>query len=329
MEISNKKQSVFSNTLVMTLIALLCCALWGSATPAIKTGYKLLEVSGVASIMLFAGVRFFLAGVLTVIIFSIGERKVLIPKKENVPRILAVSAFQTVIQYIFFYLGLAYTSGVKGTVASGSGAFFAVLIASLIFRQEKLTVKKISACVIGFVGIVIMNFDGLSLTGDALDLMGVCFVLLSTVSSSFSSVLTKKYSAYESPVVISGYQFMIGGIFMAAVGLAFGGKMYMGSVGGILDLVYLAFLSAIAYSLWGILLKHNPVSRVTVFNFMTPIFGVLLTLIFLPDEPSNVTPLGLVITLILISTGILLLNYKKTEKTPSKVTEKAQEENIA
>ena len=329
MEISNKKQSVFSNTLVMTLIALLCCALWGSATPAIKTGYKLLRVSGVASIMLFAGVRFFLAGVLTVIIFSIGERKVLIPKKENVPRILAVSAFQTVIQYIFFYLGLAYTSGVKGTVASGSGAFFAVLIASLIFRQEKLTVKKISACVIGFVGIVIMNFDGLSLTGDALDLMGVCFVLLSTVSSSFSSVLTKKYSAYESPVVISGYQFMIGGIFMAAVGLAFGGKMYMGSVGGILDLVYLAFLSAIAYSLWGILLKHNPVSRVTVFNFMTPIFGVLLTLIFLPDEPSNVTPLGLVITLILISTGILLLNYKKTEKTPSKVTEKAQEENIA
>lgn len=329
MEISNKKQSVFSNTLVMTLIALLCCALWGSATPAIKTGYKLLEVSGVASIMLFAGVRFFLAGVLTVIIFSIGERKVLIPKKENVPRILAVSAFQTVIQYIFFYLGLAYTSGVKGTVASGSGAFFAVLIASLIFRQEKLTVKKISACVIGFVGIVIMNFDGLSLTGDALDLMGVCFVLLSTVSSSFSSVLTKKYSAYESPVVISGYQFMIGGIFMAAVGLAFGGKMYMGSVGGILDLVYLAFLSAIAYSLWGILLKHNPVSRVTVFNFMTPIFGVLLTLIFLPDEPSNVTPLGLVITLILISTGILLLNYKKTEKTPPKATEKAREENIA
>ena len=325
MQISDKKQSIFSNTLVMTLIALLCCALWGSATPAIKTGYKLLKVSGVASIMLFAGVRFFLAGVLTVIIFSVGERKLLVPQKENIPRILAVSAFQTVIQYIFFYLGLAYTSGVKGTVASGSGAFFAVLIASLIFRQEKLTFKKICACVIGFVGIVIMNFDGLSLTGDALDLMGVGFVLLSTVSSSFSSVLTKKYSAYESPVVISGYQFMIGGIFMVAVGLIFGGEMYMGDILGILDLIYLAFLSAIAYSLWGILLKHNPVSRVTVFNFMTPIFGVLLTLLFLPDEPSNVTPLGLVITLVLISAGILLLNYKGPQKAEPKRQENAEE----
>ena len=314
MQIRDKKQSAFSNPIIMTLVALLCCALWGSATPAIKTGYKLLSVSGVASIMLFAGMRFFLAGIFTVIIFSAAERKFLVPKKENVPKILAVSAFQTVIQYIFFYLGLAYTSGVKGTVASGSGAFFSVLIASLIFRQEKLTFKKIAACVIGFLGIVIMNFDGLFLAGDALDLMGVGFVLLSTVSSSFSSVLTKKYSAYESPVVISGYQFMVGGLFMAIVGFAFGGRVYMNSLPGVLDLIYLALLSAVAYSLWGILLKHNPVSRVTVFNFMTPIFGVLLTLVFLPDEPSNVTPLGLVITLVLICGGILLLNYKKTPK---------------
>ncbi len=315
MQYNEKKQNIFSNPIIMTLTALVCCALWGSATPAIKTGYKLLEVSGVASIMLFAGMRFFLAGILTVIIFSFAERKFLIPKKENIPRILTVSAFQTVIQYIFFYLGLAYTSGVKGTVASGSGAFFSVLIASLIFRQEKLTLKKIAACVMGFFGILIMNMDGLSFTGEALDLMGVAFVLLSTVSSSFSSVLTKKYSAYESPVVISGYQFMVGGLFMAVVGFAFGGRVYMGSFPGMLDLIYLAFLSAIAYSLWGILLKHNPISRVTVFNFTTPIFGVLLTLLFLPEEPSNVTPFSLTITLILICAGILLLNYKKTKKT--------------
>ena len=325
MQLNEKKQSIFSNPIIMTLVALLCCALWGSATPAINTGYKLLEVSGVASIMLFAGMRFFLAGILTVVIFSVAERRVLIPKKENIPRILSVSAFQTVIQYIFFYLGLAYTSGVKGTVASGSGAFFSVLIASLIFKQEKLTVKKISACVIGFLGILIMNFDGLSLSGGALDLMGVGFVLLSTVSSSFSSVLTKRYSAYESPVVISGYQFMIGGLFMAIVGFIFGGRVYMGDFLGILDLVYLAFLSAIAYSLWGILLKYNPVSRVTVFNFMTPIFGVLLTLLFLPDEPSNVKPLSLVITLILISAGILMLNYRKTPKPEAIKEENAEQ----
>ena len=134
----------------------------------------------------------------TVIIFSIARRKLLYPKLENIPRVLTVSAFQTVIQYIFFYLGLAYTTGVKGTVTSGSGAFFAVIIASLIFRQEKLTVKKILACVIGFVGIVVINFNGLTLTDDPMDILGVVFVLLSTISSSFSSVLIKRYSKTKS-----------------------------------------------------------------------------------------------------------------------------------
>ena len=313
-KLTQTRQSIFSNPIILVLVAMICCALWGSATPAIKTGYKLLEVSGVASIMLFAGIRFFLAGIFTVIIFSISGRKFLLPKKKSIPKILTVSIFQTVLQYIFFYLGLAYTSGVKGTVASGSGAFFAVVIACLIFKQERLTFKKVAACVIGFVGILVMNIDAIAFTGDLLDLMGVAFVLLSTVSSSFSSVLIKKYSAYENPVVISGYQFIVGGAFMAAVGFIFGGRINFLDPFGILDLIYLGLLSAVAYSLWGILLKHNPVSRVTVFNFMTPIFGVLLTLLFLPEEDSGVGALNLVITLILISFGILLLNCTKQKK---------------
>ena len=312
--LQTEKKSIFSNPAVLVLVALLCCALWGSATPAIKTGYALLGVSGVPSIMLFAGLRFTLAGIFTVIIFSIARRKFLVPKKENVTRVLTVSVFQTVIQYIFFYLGLAYTTGVKGTVTSGSGAFFAVIIASLIFKQEKLTVKKILACVIGFVGIVVINFNGLTFTDDFLDILGVIFVLLSTVSSSFSSVLIKRFSKYEDPVVISGYQFIVGGIFMVIVGLIFGGRIYVSDFGGVAILIYLALLSAVAYSLWGLLLKYNPVSRVTVFNFMTPVFGVLLTMLFLPGENSSVAPWNLAITLVLVSLGIFLLNFNPQKK---------------
>ena len=313
-DLKNRKSSIFQNPIVLTLIALLCCALWGSATPAIKTGYKLLAVEGVPSIMLFAGIRFLLAGIFTVIIFSIARKKLLFPKKENWGKVLTVGAVQTVIQYIFFYLGLAYTSGVKGTIASGTGAFFSVLIASLIFRQEKLTAKKIIACTIGFFGIVMINLNGLTFTSDPLDLLGVGFVLLSAIALSFSSVLTKKYSAYEDPVTISGYQFIIGGAFMIIVGLICGGNITVSNVGGVLDLIYLALLSAIAYSLWGILLKHNPVSKITVFNCSTPIFGTMLTLLLMPGESNAVNPIVLVIALVLISSGILLLNFKKQTK---------------
>ena len=264
--------------------------------------------------MLFAGVRFFLAGVLTVVIFSIARRKLLFPKRENIDKVLKVASVQTVIQYVLFYLGLAYTSGVKGTVASGTNAFFSVLIAALIFKQEKLTTKKILACAMGFLGIVVINLNGLTPSGSSTELLGVVLVILSTVAYAFSSVLIKRYSAYEDPVTISGYQFMVGGLFMALVGLVSGGSISFTSLGGVLDLIYLAFLSAIAYSVWGILLKHNPVSRVSVFSCAIPIFGTVLTMLLLPGESSSVHPVIIAVTLLLVSSGILLLNYRKADK---------------
>ena len=188
-------------------------------------------------------------------------------------------------------------------------AFFSVLVASLVFRQEKLIPKKILACVLGFAGIIIINLKGLEFTMNWGDL----FVIFSAICLAFSSVLIKKFSKYEDPVVISGYQFIIGGIFLALLGLILGGSLDLSSLKGDLILVYLSFLSAIAYALWGILLKHNPVSRVSVFSFTTPIFGTLLSLLMLP-ESSGVEVVNLIITLILVASGILLLNYQKRKK---------------
>ncbi len=303
-----KNNKIYTNTVFVTLAALLCCALWGSATPFIKIGYELiLPEKNVPSTILFAGVRFTLAGLLTVLIYSIARRRILIPKKENITKILTVGCFQTVIQYIFFYVGLANTTGVKGTIASGSNAFFAILIASLFFRQEKLTAKKILACIMGFAGVILINLNGLDFN---MNFFGDCFVIFASVSYAISSVLMKRYSSYEDPVIISGYQFIAGGLFMIIVGVAAGGVVAVSGAAATGVLVYLALLSAVAYALWGVLLKYNPVSKVTVFSFMIPVFGVILSSLML-TEKSNVTPMNLIITLVLICAGIILLNYKK------------------
>ncbi len=295
---------------IVALTAIFCCALWGSATPCIKIGYQLMRPdSSVPSTVLFAGLRFFFAGILTVLIFSIARRKLLFPKIENTGRILTVSLFQTVLQYIFFYVGLSLTSGVKGTVASGSGAFFAILIASLVFRQEKLGVKKIAACILGFSGIIAINLKGLDLNVN----FGDISVIISAIAYATSTVLMKRFSKYEDPVVISGYQFIVGGAVMILGGLAFGGRVSINSYQAVLMLAYLALLSALAYSLWGILLKYNPVSRVSIFNFMTPVFGVLLSWLML-NEASDVEAVNLIISLLLVCAGIFLLNFNPSAK---------------
>lgn len=304
-----QKNNVFTNPIFVVLLALLCCALWGSATPFIKLGYQeILKTAkpDVPSTILFAGTRFAFAGLLTIIIYSIARKRILIPAKKNLGRIGIVSLCQTVIQYFFFYIGLANTSGDKGTIMSGTSCFFALLISSLIFKQEKLTPKKIIACIIGFAGIVAVNLNGLELTFN----IGDACVLLSGVSLAFSSVLIKSYSKHEDPVTISGYQFMVGGLVMIIVGLIAGGKMHFDSPKGLVILVYLAFLSAIAYAVWGMLLKFNPVSKVTVFNFTTPIFGVILVKLMMPEQ-SSVHIVNLIIALALVSLGVFLLNYNK------------------
>ena len=311
MTTTENQNKLFTNIFFIAAAALLCCALWGSATPFIKIGYELiLPNRDVPSTILFAGIRFTLAGIITVLIYSIAKRKILYPKIENIGRVLTVSAFQTVIQYIFFYIGLSITTGVKGTVISGSNAFFAILISALIFRQENLNLKKIIACILGFAGIIVVNLNGLDFTMN----YGDAFVMISNIAYAVSSVLIKRFSKYEDPVVISGYQFIIGGAVMVGAGLLLGGKVAFTTPASIGVIIYLALLSAIAYSLWGILLKHNPVSKVTIYSFMIPVFGVLLTKLMLPESESNVSALSLVITLLLICTGIIILNYKKPEK---------------
>ena len=312
----NKKfdvQRVFTAPVIVVLGALLCCALWGSATPFIKMGYKIMFEGGkpdVISTILFAGIRFAFAGFITMALYSIARRKVLYPKPENFGKVAIIAAFQTIIQYFFFYVGLANTSGAKGTIISGSSSFFAIFISTLMFKQEKLTAKKVIACVIGFAGIIAVNLNGLDFS---MNLTGDGFVLFSAMSLAFSSVLIKIFSKSEDPVVISGYQFMLGGTVMIIVGLIGGGKIDNFTLKGAAILVYLSFLSAIAYALWGMLLKFNQVSKVTIFSFMTPVFGVLLTKIMLPEE-STVKLVNLLISLVLVCAGVFMLNYVKQTK---------------
>ena len=89
-----------------------------------------------------------------------------------------------------------------------------------------------------------------------------------------------------------------------------GGHITKVTPSGIGLLVYLALVSAVAYSLWGILLKYNPVSRVTVFGFMNPVFGVLLSALLLGEKDQASGILGL-LSLLLVSVGIYVVNSGK------------------
>lgn len=280
-----------TKTWIVAVLACVCCMLWGSAIPVIKTGYRLLEVeaSDTASQIVFAGIRFTLAGVLVLLFASVREKKILLSDQMVLKDACVVCLAQTVGQYFFFYIGVANTSGVKSGILTGLGNFIAILLACLIFRKERLTGRKLLGCILGFAGVVVINLMGNSLDA-GFSLSGEGCVLISQFAYGMSTVLIHIFSKKVSPVVLSGTQFFIGGIILFLIGIGMGGHLQHLSVPAIAVILYLAVLSAVAYTLWSVLLTYNEVSKVAIFGFVNPLFSVILSALILGEVQQAFRP---------------------------------------
>ncbi|MBR1402667.1 MAG: DMT family transporter [Treponema sp.] len=310
---NQNKKSILSHLWGVSLGAALCCFLWGSATPAIKTGYALFSIAAddTPTVVLFAGVRFFFAGIFTILFGSLLQKKLLVPRSFSaVKKVAALGLVQTILQYFFFYGGLTRCAGVKSSVILATNVFASLLISALLFKQEKLTWLKIAGCVIGFVGVVLVTVAGKDVDYK-LSFGGEGFIFLSSVCYGFSGCMVKLFSKEENTVMLSGCQFMFGGAVMIAVGLLFGGRFGGFTFASTALLVYLVFISAVAYTLWGLLLAHNDVSRVVIFGFLNPVFGVILSSIFLHEQSQ--TGFVTIISLVLVCIGIFVVNYRKVK----------------
>ena len=299
----------YQNTVTRTILALMCCALWGSAFPCVKIGYELFQIEGSGSQILFAGYRFFLAGVFTFILACVLEKGVITMKKSSVPYVFGQGLLQTTVQYVCFYIGLAHTTGAKGSVINASNAFFSIIAAHFLMSSEKLTWKKVAGCLVGFAGIIIINLEP-GAWSSGFSLMGEGMVLVCAFSYGLSSVTLKMISDREKPVTITAYQLLFGGAVLILTGAAAGGSVQGFALKSTLLLLYMSLLSTVAFSIWAELLKYNSVGKVAIFGFSIPVFGVAMSAIFLGEQVISVKNL---IALVCVSVGIIIINRKGKE----------------
>lgn len=303
----DRAAAFFTKGWVVCVGAIICCILWGSAFPCVKIGYTLFSVdtSHVPSIILFAGLRFTLAGLLVIIFGCIQHKKFLLPKVKNWWRVLMVCCFQAVAQYIFFYIGLANVSGVKGSVLNGLGVFFTIIIACFVFRTEKFNLIKLAGCVLGFGGVILINIGGDF--SFEFTMMGEGFVILSGLSAAVAAGLVKIFSKYEDTTALCGWQFFIGGLILIAVGAGFGGHVAPTGAGSYFMLLYLALISSVAFTLQGYIVKYNPISKFAVYKSTNPLFGAVFSAIIL-GESEQLLSYYTIIATILVCLGIFIIN---------------------
>lgn len=281
--------------------AFLATFLWGSAFPCVKTGYEWLGIakSDTGSQMFFAGIRFFLAGVLVLAAWGcvellclgnvkFGDKaasgKGLVSAGEMLSGawklLLSLALTQTFLQYFFYYIGLAHVGGAKGSIMNSMGTLFTVVFGILYFKN-KPGMCKILGVAVGMAGVLTACFSGI---GGAVSLRGEGALLLSAVFIAVGNIINKKASEKLDPMLVTGCHLGIGGFLLLLVGIIMGGSIHISDWKTALLLGYMVFISAAGFGIWSYLLRHYPVEQVAVFMFLTPVFGTILSGIVLGDS---------------------------------------------
>jgi len=134
---------------------------------------------------------------------------------------------------------------------------------------------------------------------------------LSSVCFAVGHFCSKRLTNTEKPSVVTGWQMLIGGLILIIVGYTFNGRIIFYGIKCLYIIIYLAILSAVAYTIWSTMLKYNPVYKISVFHLLTPIFGAILSGIILAENVLTIANIG---SLLLVCTGIWLVNKKTVIK---------------
>lgn len=308
-----EKQSILAKPLVAALLASFCALLWGSAYPAIKLGYELFAVGAddTPAKMAFAGLRFALAGLLVFLVRFAQRGEKQSPKSLDTKQwgsIVLLSLMQTTIHYYFFYIGVSYTSGAKSSILNASSVFFSALLAHFFYANDRISTRKAVGILLGFLAVIIVNFES-SLTL-SFTFQGEGFIVIAALLHSMSSLYSKRMSKSIDPVLLTALQLFLGGTILLVIALLQGASFPKSGIAGFGLLVYMAGLSAAAFSLWTNLLKHNKVSSITIFNFLIPVFGTLLSALVLGESVLRMQYLA---SLPLVAIGVILVTYSSSK----------------
>ncbi len=296
------KKNVLSITWVVVVLALLCQTAWGSAFPLIKKGYQLFSISGVASPLLFGGLRFIFAGVILFIVLLIRDRRFPVLEKGQAGRILVLGTIQSYLVYIFEYIAMNYCTGTSSAIVNSVQPFVLTLMACYLFRTERMSFMKILGISLGFTGIIICymgeSFGQVTFLGEG-------FMIISSALFALGANIAKKLVTTSDTLTTTAYNLMIGGIELSLTGLAFGGRMDGGSLAGYGIILVLAMISAFSFMIWTSLSKYNHMSRIAPYQFINPISGVVCSALLLGEDLFK---LKYLFTLLLVSVGIIITN---------------------
>ena len=301
------QQNIFTRPLWVSVFALTAAISWGWAYPLIKLGFEEFQIlpDMTGSKILFAGLRFFLSGVILLAIARTTKRSFRTHGSHSWSYLFIFTLLNTTFHYAFFYIGLSHSDGARAAILNSLGVFVLVLLACAIFPSDKLTKRKILGCLLGFVGILMLNL-GSAQTSD-FSFLGDGMIVLNALCSAFASLMTRGVCKRIDIFVGTGYSLGLGGGMLILIGLYLGGTLPNVTLWGLIILLLLTIISALGFALYNNLLRHNPIGKIAIYNSLIPVVGALTSCLCL-DEPFYAK---YAIAVVLAAGGIYIINKGK------------------
>lgn len=287
MEIRNAM--IFESKKLQPLLASFCAFGWSLAYPLIKLGYSEIGIGGgdTGSKIMFAGIRFFAAGLMVTLVSALQKRNMKINRRETWT-LIVFGLVNTALHYMFAYIGLSYIPSSRSTILDSMGGFLLIILSCIFFEDDTFNCRKLIGCLLGFSGVVIINivpadtfFANISFRGDGMILLNAC-------CAAAGGIITKLISKKMDMMVATGYSMSIGGAMLILAGT--GTAAVTGrpcsihiSLKGMGIVFLLILISAVCFSVYNMLLAYHPISKVAIYNALIPILGVMFSCILLKE----------------------------------------------
>jgi len=283
MEQETDSISIFQRPVWVALFALTAAVVWGWAYPLIKLGFVEFGIEGgmTGSKMLFAGIRFFLSGLIVLAVAKRRGARFELKQEGSWWYIVLFSLANTTLHYAFFYFGLSHSQGARASILNSMGVFIVVILACIFFKSDRFTKTKLLGVVLGFLGILALNLGGKE--SGQFTWLGDGMIILNALCSATASLMTRGLSKRVDVFVGTGYSLALGGFLLIVPGLLCGGTLPHITLWGMTILLMLVGISTLGFTLYNKLISCNPVGKVAIYNSLIPVIGSVTSCLCLAE----------------------------------------------
>ena len=255
-----------------------------------------------------ASIRFFIAGILMILLAIISKQNLSISKKQLSNSVIA-SFFFLIYGNGVFVWALRYVDSGFGALVASTQPLFVLFLLRLIDRKP-LQKKSIIGVFLGMIGMYILVSQQ-ELTTSEGSLLGIFMMLTCVLSWSYGSVFVSKADLPKSFMVTTGYQMLTAGFVLSIISLSIN-EEWTSPLTWSTDVQFSMFLliffgGVIAFSAFNYLLKVVSPEKVSTSAYVNPVIALFMGWYFLDEVFTSQS----IIASVILLTGVYFITSRK------------------